>query len=297
MKVGFGGFFHGFSFGAGFELMRRVIVPAVLISVPLLLWWWLGPEKPKCDSERGQAARNAAYHVGERIRMERGDVRRAAVMHFVNDSTDGVTMAIRARLSDGGLLDLDGTPSIEKIRRVLNLRTRGVFDVDEAVKYGKKYGLDAVIIGSVDRFETVDGGAVLTGVVKMIRMSDGKVIEIPLDATKAEMNGGEIPATQPVKLMPLWRRVMYMAFVIIAIPILFFPFLKLVMRRDSNLATAATLIVLLAVDGLVIGIALGMRGTFGGLAVFLISLAIAFGYDLFMLSYAQLCRPAIPSAE
>ena len=139
-----GGFFHGFSFGAGFELMRRVIVPAILVATPLVLWWWLGPEKPKCDSARSQAARVAVAQVADRIRAERGDIRRAVVLHFTNDSTDYVTRTLRERLMDGGLLDLDGTPPGEKIRSLFNLRNPGTYDVEAAIKYGKKRGLGAV---------------------------------------------------------------------------------------------------------------------------------------------------------
>ena len=32
------------------------------------------------------------------------------------------------------------------------------------------------------------------------------------------------------------------------------------------------------------------------LVLFLVALAAAFGYDMFMLSYAQLCRPPSPAA-
>ena len=60
------------------------------------------------------------------------------------------------------------------------------------------------------------------------------------------------------------------------------------------MATAAVLIALLVIDGVIISIILGTSGTFFGLATFLIALAAAFGYDLYMLSYAQLCRPALP---
>ena len=61
----FGGLFQGFSFGAGFELMRHVVVPAILVATPLMLWWWLGPEKPSCDSARQLAARSAIAQAAE----------------------------------------------------------------------------------------------------------------------------------------------------------------------------------------------------------------------------------------
>ena len=289
-----GGFFHGFSFGAGFELMRRVIVPAILVATPLVLWWWLGPEKPKCDSARSQAARVAVAQVADRIRAERGDIRRAVVLHFTNDSTDFVTRTLRERLMDGGLLDLDGTPPMEKIRSLFNLRNPGTFDVEEAITYGKKRGLDAVIIGAVDLFETVKGKAELTGTVKFIRLGGaGDVVEIPLTNRKIQ---DDVPPPPVTETMSLTMRLLIAAVCIFVVPVLLFPFLKLVMRRDSNVATAIVLVLLLVIDGVIISIMLGTSGTFCGLATFLVALAAAFGYDLYMLSYAQLCRPALPGA-
>ena len=81
----FGGLFHGFSFGVGFELMRRVVAPAILALCILGVWWWLGPEKPSCDSARQHVARSAVEHAVTRIRAEQGDVRRAAVLHARDD--------------------------------------------------------------------------------------------------------------------------------------------------------------------------------------------------------------------
>lgn len=286
-----GGFFHGFSFGVGFELMRRVIVPVILVLIPLMLWWWLGPEKPKCDSARSEAARIAVAQVADRIRVERGDIKRAAVLHFANDPTDFVTNTLRERLMDGGLFDLDGTPVKEKIRNIFNFRNDGEYNVEEAIKYAKSNDLDAVIIGLIDRFETVKGKAELTGSVKFIKLNSGEIVEIPLTNKKILDN---VPPPGPTESMSFFTRILLAAVCVFIIPVLVFPFLKLVMRKDSNMATAAVLIALLVIDGVIISIILGTSGTFFGLATFLIALAAAFGYDLYMLSYAQLCRPALP---
>ena len=296
-----GGLFHGFSFGAGFELMRHVIVPAIIVSTPLMLWWWLGPEKPSCDSARQLAARSAIARAAERIRAERGEIRRAAVFHLANDPSDYVTLSLRARLMEGGLLDLDGTPPSEKIRNLLNLRNAGVFDVDKAMEYGKSNGLDAVITGTLDEFETVKGKAVLKGQLKFVRVAKGDVVDIPFsdnasgggsaaEIAKVVAGTGEPPS------LSLTTRILLLSLSIFLLPILAFPFLKMAMGRNSNVAAATALIILLAIDGFIISAALGTSGTFCGLAVFLIVFAAAFGYDLFMLSYAQLRRPPSPAS-
>ncbi len=299
----FGGFFHGFSFGAGFELMRRVIVPAILVATPLMLWWWLGPEKPSCDSARQLAAKCAIAQATGRIRAERGEIRRAAVLHLENDPTDFVTLALREQLKEGGMLDLDGTPSMEKIRNLLNLRNAGMFDAGKAVAYGKDNGLDAVIIGRLDEFETVDRKAVLKGQLKFIRVANGEVVDIPLSDSAA--GGGiaeEIKKTMEGDLagketapVSLTSRIFLMALCIAVLPVLAFPILKKAMGRNSNVATAVALVVLLALDGLIISAFLGTSGTFCGLAVFLVAFAAALGFDLFMISYAQLRQPPSPA--
>ncbi len=294
--------FNGFSFGAGFELMRRVIAPAILVATPLMLWWWLGPEKPSCDSARQLAARSAIAQVAERIRTERGDIRRAAVLHIANDPSDYVTLSLRSRLAEGGLLDLDGTPPSEKIRNLLNLRNEGQFDVEKAIEYGKSHGLDAVLIGVLDEFETVKGKAVLKGQLKFVRISKGDVVDIPFsddasgggsaaEIAKAVASGA---AGEETASLSLTTRILLLSLSIFLLPILAFPFLKMAMSKDSNVAAATALVILLAIDGFIISAALGTSGTFCGLSVFLIVFAAAFGYDLFMLSYAQLRRPPSP---
>ena len=298
----FGGLFHGLSFGVGFELMRRVIAPAILVAPPLMLWWWLGPEKPSCDSARQLAARSAIAQAAERVRAERGDIRRAAVLHLANDPSDYVTLSLRSRLMEGGLLDLDGTPPSEKIRNLLNLRNEGLFDVEKAMEYGKSHGLDAVLTGILDEFETVKGKAILKGQLKFVRIAKGDVVDIPFsdgasgggaaaEIAKAVASGA---AGEETASLSLTTRILLLALAIFLLPILAFPFLKMAMSRDSNAAAATALVVLLAIDGFIISAALGTSGTFCGLAVFLIVFAAAFGYDLFMLSYAQLRRPPSP---
>ena len=77
------------------------------------------------------------------------------------------------------LLDLDGTPPSEKIRNLLNLRNEGMFDVEKAMEYGKSHGLDAVLTGILDEFETVKGKAILKGQLKFVRIAKGDVVDIP----------------------------------------------------------------------------------------------------------------------
>ena len=295
----FGGLFHGFSFGAGFELMRRVVVPVVLALCILGLWWWLGPEKPSCDSARQHVARSAVEHAVTRMRAEQGDVRRAAVLHLANGPTDFVTPTLRRRLMEGGWLDLDGTPPMEKVRNLLNFRNPSVYDVEKAREYGKENGLDAVIIGNLDQFETTKDSAVLKGLLKFVRIAKGDVVDIPLVVAGGTEAG---KAAKPELAPPddgrfsLTTRVCLLVLCVVAFPIVAFPFLKMAMRRDSNIAAASALIVLVVFDGIIIRAFLGASDSFVSLAVFLVALAAAFGYDMFMLSYAQLCRPPSPAA-
>ena len=208
MSMRFGGLFHGFLFGAGFELMRHIIVPAIIVATPLVLWWWLGPEKPSCDAARSQAARVAVAQVVDHIHDERGSVRRAAVLHFTNDATDFITETLRKQLMSKGTLDLDGTPPGEKIRDLFNLRNPGVYDVEEAFKYGESHKLDAVVIGEVGLFETVKGAAVLKGNVKFVKIASGEIVDIPLTDKKVVKPDGTTTKVEAAEVLPLWQRLL-----------------------------------------------------------------------------------------
>lgn len=298
----FGGMFHGFSFGIGFELVRRVVVPVILVLCVLGIWRWLGPEKPSCDAARKETARAAIEQAANRIRAEQGDVRRAAVLHLANDPTDYVTLTLRRRLMEGGWLDLDGTPPAEKIRNLLNFRNPSEFDVAKAREYGQKRGLDAVIVGNLDRFETTKDSAVIKGQLKFVRIKKGDVVEIPL-AVEDKAEAGGVPDETKSPLPPsedgrfsLSTRVCLLVLCVVILPIVAFPFLKLAMGTDSNVTAASALIALVVLDGIVIRAFLGVGDSFFSLTVFLVALAAAFGYDLFMLSYAQLRRPPTPGA-
>jgi len=292
----FGGLFNGFSFGAGFALMRHVIVPAILVAAALSVWWWLGPEKPSCDSARQQAAHAAVEQAARQIRAVQGDVKRAALLHLKNDPTDFVTRTLRKRLMEGGWIDLDGTPPSEKIRNLLNFRNPGFFDVEKALEYGKNEGLDAVIIGNLDQFETTQDAAILKGQLKFVRIAKGDVVDIPLFVGETGGEKGQADPLPPPEVgLSLTTRICLLVLCIVILPVLTFPFLKMAMRRDSNAAAATALVVLLAIDGVAIRAFLGASNSFFGLAVFLIALAASFGYDMFMLSYAQLCRPPSPA--
>ena len=297
-------FSHGAMHGVGALLTRYILVPTILVAALMALWWWLGPEKPTCDSDRKEVANAAVEQAIVQIRAVQGDARRAALLHLVNDPTDYMTLTLRKRLMEGGWLDLDGTPPSEKIRNLFNFRNKGEFDYEKALEYGKDNELDAVIIGNLDRFETTKDGAALVGKLKFIRVAKGETVEIPLAAgdpsvagEKANAKADNAPPPAPAAAesgLSLTTRVCLLVVCIIALPLVTFPFLKMAMRKDSNVAAATALISLVAIDGVLIRAFLGGSDNFFGLAIFLVALAASFGYDMFMLSYAQLCRPPSP---
>ena len=132
-----------------------------------------------------------------------------------------------------------------------------------------------------------------------MRIAKGDVANIPLTvAGNAESGNAAKPelASSDDGRFSLTTRVCLLVLCVVAFPVVAFPFLKMAMRRDSNIAAASALIVLVVFDGIIIRAFLGASDSFVSLAVFLVALAAAFGYDMFMLSYAQLCRPPSPAA-
>lgn len=287
---------HGFTVGMGFELMRRVIAPLLMIvMIPFLVWIHLGPDKPKSDAPRSLVAAEAAQKVATVLREHRQDVRRVAILHFANDPTDEVTTQVRRVLLESGVFpNAEGNSFAENLRGLLNLRNPGVTaDVEKARDYARQNGFDAVLVGEVDCFETVNGEGRLQGRIRFVRAS-GESVEIPLGGKSGAPAEDSGPVALGGRSIGCGGHVLLMFLGILFLPVLSFPFLVRVMKRASNMSTLLALLVLLMGDGFFIHTAFpGVMGVWGHLAIAAVYL-LAVLYDLFMLSFAQLRGPVAP---
>lgn len=139
----------------------RVACVLFIINTIWIGWRQFGPQKPQADSRRRALAYETASVITEKIRDKRGAFKTISIQPFENDSTGALTEAVRAKILESGALDLSERTLTDKIRDFLNMRQYTSGDATEAIKLGKWKKSDMVLMGSIERFETVKGNAEL----------------------------------------------------------------------------------------------------------------------------------------
>ena len=74
----------------------------------------------------------------EDLRQNKGSLRRAAILHLVDDPADYVTDRLRAGLEQSGFVDLLDERAGEKVERSLNLRIAPVGELEAALREGRR---------------------------------------------------------------------------------------------------------------------------------------------------------------
>ena len=258
-------------------------------------WYTLGPKKPEADPARQAVANKAISQAINDLRRNRGDIKSAAVLHFRNDSTDYLTLHLRETLSSSGTFDVEDTVLAEKVRNLLSLRNPGYFSVEQAVAYGKKAEVQAVIIGNVETFESLDNGAVLTGTIRMVDVRTGKVVsDIALRENTTETfaaqlrNAVELPRMRyEAELMPWYLRFLIFVVIILLLPVITIAFLRQMVAKKSNGRNAFVLTVYTLIDAIIAFFMIGAAFESGaGVVLFLAATAIAFLYNVCMMTFA-----------
>ncbi len=228
-----------------------------LFALMGLGWCLLGPTKPTVDDDRRVVADVALSKTLDEVQAQRKDIRQVAVLHFVNDPTDHLTLTLRQRLSASGLLTVEGAPFSERWNNLFSLRNNGVYSVAEALAYGKKNGLDGVLIGKVDIFESYRNGARLIGQIDMVDVKTGRVaFSVVLNedsgaSLSARMKGALAcsPATMGETFGAPWYWRIF-AFILIALllPVFTISFIRAMVAKKSNGVNAFVLGVYTLVD-------------------------------------------------
>lgn len=293
-----GGFWNGFSFGMGFELMRRILVPVIAIYLGLCCWWWLGPEKPECSSERKEVARRVLEDVSIKLSDVSRAIYRIEVLHFENDPTDFVTYELRNRLMENGRFDLSGTPFFEKLFNFLNLRNDGMFNIEDARKFAKKKKLDGVVIGRLNQFELTAEGVVLDGMLMLVQADGEGVINFPLSSQIPEIaassESSDVKSVAFFTQLSDWERLGVVILIVLLLPVLLIKLIKFVLMKESNGAILSVLILITVVDGFAIRLLMGNEGLCGNVLIFCTLLLLAMVFNLFVFSFTRLRLPARP---
>ena len=266
----------------------------IVVVMLWLGWYLLGPNKPVANEARQTIANRSIAKTVEELREKRGGIRRVAVLHFENDPTDYVTLRLREVLSSSGAFDVDDTGFCEKLRNLLSLRNPGCFSTTDAMRYGKSNGLQAVVIGELEQFESRKDGAVLIGTVRMVNVATGEIIDVPLkeDTTVAVANqikkATDFPKLRAeAELMPWYLRFLSFVAIALLLPVITISFIRHMVAKKSNGCNAFVLALYTVIDAIFAFFMVGGRfESTTDVLMFLAASGCAFLYNVCIMTFA-----------
>lgn len=262
----------------------------VLICTMIWLGWkYLGPVKPPVSDIRRQAAMKIMPQVVEDIRKNRGDIKTARFLHLANDPSDFVTSSLRQRLELAGTLDLGDRTLETKAETLLNLPIPVAGDLSQALEMAKNSKAQAVLFGTVNNFEEVQGGAVLNMELTLATLPEGRIVWTQRYASREA--SGILPKMElPASLAgehSFFSRLFCWVLLVLLLPIFSIQFLRMMLRKKSNAANASMLALYTTLDALLAALLLtGSPSTWPVLLIFFGTIAAAFLYNVWIMSFA-----------
>jgi hypothetical protein len=251
-------------------------------------WVNLGPRKPEVGPLRKQVADQIVSQVVEDLRAARQSVGSAAILHFANDPSDYVTDQLRAGIERSGIVDLRDRTFMEKLRNILNLRHPSFGDLGPAVDQGKRLGVQAVVFGKINSFETASGGAEIDFDLSLATVDTGQVLlnkkyqrEISAGLLSNAVVQEQMQSIRPAQRFLSW------VVIVLLLPVFTIAFIRAMVRKESNRVNAFTLSVYTAVDALLAYLLLGaaLTGWFSVL-LFIIAVGAALAYNFYIMNFA-----------
>lgn len=271
-----------------------------VIYVGCLGWFWLGPQKPQPDSQRRKIADIAVQKMTEEIRNKRENIRNVALLHFSNDPTDYVSDTLRKSLNATGVLTIQDTSLGEKLSKKLKLRCKEYSSLEEVQKEISGQNVQAALWGRVDVFESDRAGAVLKGEWYLDEKGTGRRIASGIihEDSSSPVKKAIAGAVQNVKdsnrkiefaalTMPWYMRFLGFVLMMLLLPIVTISFIRTMVAKSSNRINAFVLTIYTVTDAIfaffMVG---GSFADFLGVLLFLVALAIAFFYNVQIMSFA-----------
>lgn len=266
---------------------------AVVIAAGLLAWHFLVPGRPEADPSRRKIADRAILKLTDDLRRHRGDIKHVSVLHFKNDASDYFTLNLRQKLATSGVFDVEDAPFTEKVNYMLKLRNSGSFDTNTAVKHGKSVNVQAVVIGNLERFESMNKGAVVMGTVRLIAIPEGKIIaEIPVnEGTSSIFSGGAsvlsgVGKSSDISGTPWHIRFLIFILAVLLLPVISIGFIRFMVAKRSNKCNAFVLGVYTVVDLILAWFMCGGFDSAFSVIIFLAASVLAFIYNASVMSFA-----------
>ncbi len=270
------------------QVLARIGAVALVGYMAWLGWDYFGPQRPVVGPMRLEVARQLAPDVVADLRKARGDVRTVAVLHLANDPSDVLTAGLRTEIQESGILDVCDTTFMEKVRDGLRLRQPGCANLAAALEEGRSLGVQGVIFGQVNVFESFGGEAKLDVDLRLADVA-GRRILLERRYTKG-LGGGIFTAAnvqeEVLKITP-FKRLLAWAVIVLLLPVFTISFIRAMVRRESNRVNAGVLVVYTAVDIILAYLMVGAALVgWASVIIFLIAAAAALGYNVYIMTFA-----------
>lgn len=255
-------------------------------------WKYLSPGGADIDPARDRIAKRAAKQVVEDLRARRGAIRAALLLHFVGDSTDTVTEAVRAAIHYTGVLELKGKSLLDKGRKLVHVRAPSYGSLPEALRQAQGQAVQGVIFGKVSRFESVSGGAAIDLELTLADVASGSEVfrrQYKLDDSGGAAEGDGAAAGAAGRGFFSWvGLILAWVLVVLLLPVFSISFIRTMVTRKSNRANAFTLAVYTLADAVLALLLVGAAAvaTWICWVVFLAALGAALAYNARVMAFA-----------
>lgn len=270
------------------SLITRVGTVALVIYIGWLAWENLGPRKPEIGPARQELADTVIPNIVEDIRMSRGNISQAALLHFSNDPTDYFTNTLRNTIEQRGVLDLRDRTVMEKARNLLNLRHPSFAGADAAVAEGRDLDAQGVLYGAVHAFESYPGGSMIDIEVNLVDVSTGHTVFTKRYGTEASLTASVTAAMQEASQpFPWFQRLFGWLIAVLLLPVFTIAFIRTMVRKGSNKSNAFVLSVYTLADALLAWLLVGTAlDSWFPVAVFIAAVVAAFFYNIRIMTLA-----------
>ncbi len=261
-------------------------IAIIVIFLGWIAWVNLGPGKPEVGAARSRVADQAILEISEDLRASRGGIGRTALLHFGGDHTDYFTDTLRSTVENRGILDLQDIRFIEKLRKLLNLRIKPYPDPLNAIEKAGRLGVEGVIFGGINYFESYPGGARINVDVSLADVPAGKIVFTKnYDIESKVAVPGKIQET--AKAIPWFRRFLYWLVAVLLLPVFSINFIRTLVSRESNIANAFVLGTYTLIDVILAWLLVGAALTaWFPTLVFVGALAAALLYNIKIIDFA-----------
>ena len=261
---------------------------ALVVYVAWLAWENLGPRKPEIGPVRKQVADEEIAKIVEDLRGSQKATPQVALLHFANDPSDYFTDTLRSSIEQSGTLDIVDRSAGEKLRNVLRLRQLSYASKEDAAAFGKKRGVNGVLFGRIQQFESFSGGAKIEVEVTLIDSASGDVIfakRYSKDTSLAAVAGPAIK--EEVEKVPWVTRGLAWLVVVLLLPVFTISFIRAMVRKESNRLNGFTLAVYTVVDAILAFLLVGAALTaVVPVVIFMGAAGCALAYNVHVMGWA-----------